>query len=73
MGDARARSGQGLGLPQHGFAAGAAYLLSADATVCELSQKIGYPELRAASAVGAGACRSAAMRWATCCSTACSG
>jgi len=31
--------------------AGAAYLLSADATVCELSLKIGYPELRAASAV----------------------
>ena len=31
--------------------AAAAYLLSTDATVCELSQKIGYPELRAASAV----------------------
>lgn len=34
-----------------GATAGVAYLLSADATVCELSQKIGYPELRAASAV----------------------
>jgi len=31
--------------------AGAAFLLSPDATVFELSQKIGYPELRAASAV----------------------
>ena len=32
-------------------AAGAAFLLSADATSCELSQKIGYPELRVGSAV----------------------
>ena len=31
--------------------AGAAFLLSVDSTVCELSQKIGYPELRTASAV----------------------
>ena len=30
---------------------GAAFLLSVDSTVCELSQKIGYPELRTASAV----------------------
>src|SRR5687767_11647223 len=37
-------------LPEIGHAvdaaAGAAFLLSADATACELSQKIGYPELR---------------------------
>ena len=33
--------------------AGAAFLLSVDSTVCELSQKIGYPELRTASAVAA--------------------
>src|SRR5262245_21382528 len=31
--------------------AGAAFLFSADATVCELSDAIGYPELRASSAV----------------------
>ncbi len=42
-------------LPEIGHAvdaaAGAAFLLSADATACELSQKIGYPELRVGSAV----------------------
>src|SRR5687767_7987297 len=42
-------------LPEIGHAvdaaAGAAFLLSADATGCELSQKIGYPELRVGSAV----------------------
>ena len=32
-------------------AAGAAFLVSADATACELSQKVGYPELRVGSAV----------------------
>ena len=32
-------------------AAGAAFLLSADGTACELSQKIGYPDLRSGSAV----------------------
>ena len=34
-----------------GADSGAAYLLPVDSAVCELSQKIGYPELRTASAV----------------------
>ena len=34
-----------------GADSGAAFLLSVDSAVCELSQKIGYPELRTASAV----------------------